>query len=224
MKKLFLLSIISIAVIIGMIFVISTALPNESDYSDNLFYQIGRVQREALESNESNVAAVTARDFTICERDVMAIAQEYYLVNGVDGREFAIQTLLRREILYSAALNNGFYATNEEIRYLIDLNIEMTQAALAPGASSNIEEYFLPFLRGIGMTPEEYWEAQADIFRKEIAISNFQNSLLESFSFDEARAIAFSSYEEGLHNVWNEQWERIVEELIQSTEFTITPN
>ena len=74
-----------------------------------------------------------------------------------DGRECAIMIILRREILYSEALKHGYSASHEEIMDAINSFMESLRSA------DNFEIDFLPFLDGLGMTYEEYWETQYDL-------------------------------------------------------------
>ena len=69
-----------------------------------------------------------------------------------------------REMLYIEALSNGFTASHEEIEDLINFNIEGIR-------SSPIAGIFMRDLTSLGMTLEEYWEAQYDDLKHEIAIS-----------------------------------------------------
>ena len=208
------LAIVAIALItiVGVV-VVGGALDN-TDYSDNLFYRLGASQRETPRARISSDVYIISRDFTIYESEIEQMVGKFVAI-GADiesGREIATQTLLRQNVLYTTALNLGFYATDEEVRYFIDLNIEMAEA------SSNFEEDVIPFLRGIGMSHEEYWESRAEFFRTEIAIAKLENSMRDEFLNINTRTIA-NQY--NANDLWNEQWERIVEELIQSTEFTI---
>jgi len=140
----------------------------------NILFRAGQIEREHLDSRE----ALTARndiflgtnDFSIFESDISRMDEQFRLIGIEDGRERAIRFLLRREILYSEAGNRGFYASDREVRDLINLNIEAARSA------ENFESDFVPFLNGLGMTDVEYWESQADVFRKEIAISKFISS------------------------------------------------
>jgi len=149
----------------------------------NIFFRAGQIERENLNANSNYTSSdslsstayfVKNNDFTILESEITKIDEQYKLTGIQDGRECAIKFLLKREILYTEALAQGFYASDKEVRALVEQNITAARTA------ENYESDFNQFLNAIGMTDVEYWESQYDVFKKEIAISKLVSAEHES--------------------------------------------
>ena len=149
----------------------------------NIFFMAGQIERENLNANSNYTSSdslsstayfVKNNDFTILESEITKIDEQYKLTGIQDGRERAIKFLLKREILYTEALAQGFYASEKEVRALVEQNITAARTA------ENYESDFKQFLNAIGMTDVEYWESQYDVFKKEIAISKLVSAEHES--------------------------------------------
>ena len=150
---------------------------DREDYSDILF-RAGQIEREYLNLREAtllrNDVFIESAGFIIHEREIAKIDEGYRLIGIEDGRDRAIRSLLRRGVLYSEAISRGFYASYEEVRDYINSNVELARSA------ENFSD-FAAFFDGLGMTVEEYFESQFDLFREEITIYKFIAAERESF-------------------------------------------
>jgi len=170
---------------------------NNEDMSDH-FFRFGQIEREYLDFRgvsllRNDDVFIESAHFVIYESEITLITERHRLGGADDGRERAIRSLLRREVLYHEALSRGFYTSDTEIRDMIDLNIEATRS------SDNFESDVMAFLDALGMTNEEYWETQADIFRKELTILKFMEAELESIAIS-SRLADQEAIEDSLQN------------------------
>jgi len=132
----------------------------------NTLYIIGLIEREHLDSaSDSNVFVVTP-DFVIYEYQIAMLEEPSRFLGASDARERAIGILMDREIMYTEALNRGFFVSSGEVMDYINFQIETMRLA------ENLEE-FSYFFRGIGMSLEEYWESQYDVLKRELVIERF---------------------------------------------------
>jgi len=172
---------------IALLGLIITLVRSNEELSD-ILTMLGRTERDHLDScNDlllhNDDVFIRSNHFIIHESEIELVDARFRMGGVENSRGRAIEFLLRREVLYNEALSRGFYSDNAEVMYWVNLNIEMARAA------DNFESVFMVFLEGVGMTDEEYWNSQADVFRKELTISKFITAELESLEreFDGAR-------------------------------------
>ena len=174
----------------------------------NLFYKLGQIEREYLYSiskNDVNDVFVDSPDFIIYESEITEIDERNKLSGIKGGREHAIRYLLRREILYNEALNQGFTAGHEEVTNMIKLQLESARSAV------NYESDFLPFLSGLGMTDEEYFELQYDVYRKDIAIDKYYSVQHELISAENR-----SAAQEEIETMLQSYLQKLVEDYLEA--------
>ena len=175
----------------------------EEDFSD-LMRKLGQIEREGLDARrnscqEDNIY-MRGDDFIIYESDIAVIDNRYRLNDIEDGRERAIRFLLREAILYSEASKRGYYADDQEVRDMINRQIEDVRAA------ENLDEFYW-FLEPLEMTIEEYWESQYDTIRKNIVRNKFLEPKRAAF-----RAVNDGSAEDD----WFAYLDKFVEQSIEA--------
>ena len=203
-------------------------------FSNNNFFEAGRAEKEMLDSRgQADSVYIKSESFSIYKDEIDKIEEQYRIAGVDNGRELAIESLIRRETLYAEAVKNGFYATESEVREKLDYYLELTQKG------ENFESDVMPFLAGAEMTHEEYWESQYDVVEKEIVTGKYYDSLRENFfaqnnypdnssriqkAVDEGDSLSLEELEETdklfremekFESEWRVKFDEIVEELIQ---------
>jgi len=178
----------------------------------SILFRFGQIEREHLRSSEASASSdstsrddifVANNDFVIYESEISRIDEQYKLTGIQDGRERAIRFLMRRNILFTEALARGIYVDEEEVWDLINHNIQIARTA------ENYESDFLVFLSGLGMTDEEYWESQFDVFRKDIAIDKLFSSIA---------AASGLSDQEAVHGSIQSYFQELVEDYVRAND------
>ncbi|MCL2019873.1 MAG: hypothetical protein FWG70_08970 [Oscillospiraceae bacterium] len=176
---------------------------SDDDSMVKVLFKFGQIESDHNDDLNFDVL-IRGNDFVIYESEVNKREEQYRLTGEENGRELAISFLLKREALYSEALRQGYNADDKEIRDLINLNIELSASA------SNYEEHLLPFLKGLGMTNEEYWESQYDVLKKDLVISKYIQPQREAF-FE----LNQNRDSKDIYDDWTIYMQNLVDELIE---------
>jgi hypothetical protein len=189
-----------------VITVSSFAFALNAEDSLSILFRAGIIEREFGSSNLGDDVFVETKDFAIYENEIAKGVELFILTGMGDSREEVVSYLLRREILYSEATNQGFSASPVEIRDMISYNTEAARTSL------NYESDFLSYLDALGMTNEEYWESQYDAFEKRIATSKFttaQRDRIREILYNEALSQGFTASHEEIRDLMDFNIEHI---------------
>jgi len=207
MKKL--LSTITITITIALILTACSsqetnrtspeALENHDLSQEEMFFKIGQIEREMLDKSktlalEDDVYLET--DDFIIRKSMIEARTEQSDISGLlrgDSEETSVKYQLKHETLYAEAIKQGFTVTEEEVRNLLNSEIENSRNSV------NFDEVTKPFLEGMRKTLEEYWETQYDMRKQEIVISKYYDSLRETFYFENG----YENYDETLKEVFD---------------------
>lgn len=105
----------------------------------------------------------------------------------------ALNQLIVKYSLYYYAINKGFLIDDETIKKSIEENREMIKTA------DNYSD-FTTFLEGLGMSEDEYWDSQFDLYKLNHVVDEFKIAKKEEFAqenaskSDEQTAENFSDY------------------------------
>ncbi|MCL1880940.1 MAG: hypothetical protein FWF76_02045 [Oscillospiraceae bacterium] len=145
--------------------------------TEGALFEAGQIQREHENSGERGEVYIEGHGFAIYSGDIEMIEAQSNSIGDENGRERAVRTLLREAVLYAEASSRGFYATEAEVRNKIDTNIELAKKAKSQGNADSV----LVFFEGLGMTLEEYFESQYEVFRREITIEKYLETVRKDF-------------------------------------------
>ncbi|MCL2754408.1 MAG: hypothetical protein FWD35_01665 [Oscillospiraceae bacterium] len=205
--------IVFVVAVVGFLASVATGISlaaTRDTVLNNSFFRSGQIESDTLvNSSKAGQVYIEGDNFSINRSEVDKIEEQFKAMGITDGRERAVQSLLRREVLYAEASRLGFCADEHEIRNVIDTNIETMEASV------NFEEVVLPFLEGAGMSLAEYWESQYDIVRKELMISKYYDSLRATFFVENGyvdNAESGKLFQE--ITLFEEEWQICFEELI----------
>lgn len=168
-----------------------------------MLYNVGIVDKRP--ASYENVYAV-GKDIKIYTDELQEIVDRDRTTNPnfdeASSKENALNYLVRRETLYQAAVDKGYSVTDKEAQDYVDKQIE----AFSP--SSNAVNYgdFEAFLKGTGMTLEEYWQSQYDTLRKELVTSKYLEKLRTDF--------LMKTKSKDPQAAWQEEYDKMTKKLI----------
>ena len=141
----------------------------------------------------------------ISKKNIEFLADSMIQAGDERSREKIIEALAEREqrkqANYLKAIEEGFVVTDEEIEKAIE---ETKEEIKGTSAEMEIEA----FCEGAGITIDEYWNRQKDVYRKNYLIQKYMRKCQEDFSES-------SKEEEGFSGDFAEEFERISEENIE---------
>ncbi len=132
--------------------VVSNAILEENNKEIN-FYRLGEIERQYLGTTyeEENELAILNHEKLVAELMV-------YGYSEVEATELAKGYIAKRTEAYKNAINKGIWVSDEEVTE----KIQLLRNAIS--SVDNYEEY-LEFIAGTGMTEDEYWNTQTEIYR-----------------------------------------------------------
>lgn len=202
-RKKTIISAILVSLIVTGIGVIS--------YSSNsgLMSEFGRYMKE--HHNDSDERYAEGNQAIVLKKDIQQ-AKQFYLLAGIGEEEAnkqAIDYVFQREALYQNAIENGYEASDQEVKeYLKELR-EFVNSA------DNREDY-LDAMHQFE-SEEAYWEFQFEIYKKDLPIQNYVRDLEQQF----AEKNNFSD-ENGLsEDEWINYFEDFKKNLVEKEQFRI---
>lgn len=154
---------------------------------------------------KGNIIENTRQKNVISKKNIEGIADALVQAGDERSREDIIEALEERQkrdqANYLKAVEEGFVVTDEEIEEAIE---ETKKAIKGEAAEKEIEAY----CEGAGITMDEYWELQKEVYRKNYMIKKYMSKCQEEFS-------ASSEGTEGINGTFFEEFERISEENVK---------
>lgn len=121
----------------------------------------------------------TVQENVISKKNIEAVADSLIQAGDKRSREEIIEGVERRQkrdrANYLKAVKEGFVVTDEEIEEAIK---ETKEKIKGDPAEKEIEAY----CKGAGITMDEYWELQKDVYRKNYLIQKYMRECQEDFS------------------------------------------
>ena len=178
---------------------ISSSL-SDAETLDKL-YQTGVIEKNA---KESKTVLLKGLHIVVYKEEVDKIAAKNEITGVENPRESAVNYILRRETLLYEAQKKGYKVTNDEVKEQLENEKKVFEEA------SNYED-ILEFLRGAGLSIDEYFDSQFDNRRKDLIISQLTSKLKENF----VAANNLKDFEE-INLRWNEELQKIIQALIEA--------
>ena len=141
------------------------------------YNKLGEYSKKVLESIPDNVVYLKGKNTVIYKQEFERIISEYKMwgYQESEARDLAEQYLKKRESAYYEATRQGFKATDQEVKNIIEqekTNVE----------KSDNKQQVYDYLKGLNMSIDQYWNSQFEKIRKEIAIDKYFTKEKEKFS------------------------------------------
>ena len=141
------------------------------------YNKLGEYSKKVLESIPDNVVYLKGKNTVIYKQEFERIISEYKMwgYQESEARDLAEQYLKKRESAYYEATRQGFKATDQEVKNIIEqekTNVE----------KSDNKQQVYDYLQGLNMSIDQYWNSQFEKIRKEIAIDKYFTKEKEKFS------------------------------------------
>jgi len=173
-------------------------------------YNIGLVDKRPI--CEQNIYA-KGKDITIYTDELNKIAEKHKIsdptLSDEDATKRAFDYLVRRDSLYQAAVDKGYTVTDKEVQEYVNKQIESTKKARESGGTSDFDV----FLKGVGMTEEEYWQSQYDVLKKELVTTKYLEPIRSDF--------LANSKDKDPYKAWNEELDKIADKHIKEQDVKI---
>lgn len=197
-----------------LLILISSTFGISFSVNNNLFYQMGLLQKEKITGSripdafEETEYKITANNFKISIEDFNYTVKELQLagMEAEKAEEQAAKLLIEKYAVYNAAVAANCIAGDEAVRAVI----EDTKAGIE--RASNKADFY-DFLSGVGMTADEYWESQFNNVKIYESIDLYKEQCYQSFLQKASEADSRSDVAE---DKWDQYWDNIVAELISS--------
>ncbi len=152
-------------------------------------------------------------NYQITSKDLGYLTSEYEII-GHDREEaeaLALKTLTEKKAMFIEAVRNGYLADEQYVFDLIEYSKEKVPA------SSNYDD-ILAYYEGLGMTNDEYWDAQYDNLFVYETIALYKNALKETFDAQNTETAAKNS-ESDL--AWQDYYSEIVKKAVEDVNIEI---
>lgn len=167
----------SILIVSVLLIIVTLTLYNIYNNND-VFSQLEKARDIAVANGEDyNVAK--GKNIEVLNSDVQHIMHQYTYWKTGGTYEDAVNTVAQWSAVAYQAEKAGVTVTDEEIRDYIDLQKQTSEDA------ANYAE-FEAFVESTGMTVDEYWDSQYNLFRMEILRGKFDE--YKSKSAEEKKA------------------------------------
>lgn len=181
-----------------------------SDSILNILYRAGQIDktflaRDGPSSSDSDEIIVKGENINVMYLEAETIAQKHSLM-GSGGLDEAIEYLVRRETLYYHAQQNGFSASEHEIQDMIDVQKNASKKA------ANLSE-FEQYLKGLGMSVDEYWDSQYENLKKDIVIGKYIER--ERSNFAQRNGLLDMNSPESIE-LWKTEYDALCNKLIKA--------
>lgn len=164
----------------------------------------GHILKNSYENDNKEVFA-KGDNYTILKFDIEQAIQ-FYLLNGLtkeNAKKEAVKYTLEREVLYQAAVENGFTATKEEIYdYLYKLKNTIETSNNKDDAEAVIAQFD---------TPEDYWNFEYLVYEKNIPIEKYRKELEKEYKKSQTHK----------KESWDEYFQQVKDDLVKKENFQI---
>lgn len=139
------------------------------------------------------------------QQELSRLIDKKILTGQRDPEQNAIDFLLRREALYHLILSKGYEASDADVQARIQMMKDIY-------AQDNVggKEYVDSYLKGMGLTADEYFESQYEIYKKELTTALYLDNVM--YEFLEKQGLEYGTSE--AIEVWRPERNRIADEYI----------
>ncbi len=180
--------------------------------SVNKYYQYGQLLSEAQVQAENNVVA-TIEGEPIAIDD--AIIKSQILMGNANTETEAVQYLVTQKLLLREAEDQGIIIDNKEVNDFIKKQKESYNSKDAKEYKAELDE----FIRGLGLTEEEYWIKYYEEYRSELVIRKLQIQLYDTFLYkkvvERINELGITLSDEEIHTIFENE-KHFYNEKIQS--------
>lgn len=154
-----------------------------SSLADNPIREDGKLYAESLQTPSSaqgaDEPAITGKDFTVTRHGVqnMAAQNQHAGMEPQEAEQYALMQYIVRRSVYFQAVSEGYLASDEAVQQDIDYTREASKSA------DNAEDYS-EFIKGTGMTEDEYWASMFDTRKMLITLENYAEAKRTAFLAD----------------------------------------
>ena len=170
---------------------------------------VGLLMNPFHNDEKSGDAYAIGKHVTISKEDIEN-AKNQYISAGYDSEEAAVkavQIIMEREVMYYAAIQNGFDVTDKEVRaYLEELKEMMETADNKEDIMDIISQYD---------SEEEYWNMEFEVYKKVLPIIHYQDQMQSDY---------YKAYASSKDLDWYSYYESYKQDLIAAEEFEILSN
>ncbi len=209
---------------------------NKSEISDiDLLRKLAELEKQYndISLTQNNDKTQSSENDIIINRYELEYYENRALIMGAnsekDAHESSLQYLIKRTVLYKAAVEKGFEANFEEVTESI-----RKQSDVFENAESS--EQFDMYLSFLGQSKEEYWNSQRNTLKIDLTIYNYLSSIKRKIAEDnnlnyyDLNYIGISADEKSqdyieykkLEDLWQEYYENLVNKLIEGKNIIIT--
>lgn len=154
-----------------------------SSLADNPIREGGKLYAESLQTPSSAQGAdeptITGKDFTVTRHGAqnMAAQNQHAGMEPQEAEQYALMQYIVRRSVYFQAVSEGYLASDEAVQQDIDYTREASKSA------DNAEDYY-EFIKGTGMTEDEYWASMFDTRKMLITLENYAEAKRTAFLAD----------------------------------------
>ncbi|MCR4962896.1 MAG: SurA N-terminal domain-containing protein [Firmicutes bacterium] len=141
----------------------------------SLWHKFGEDDRRGEESGEQTViATIQGEEYAVNAGFLQTTYSYYQLTPEPHDEAWVKEHFVAQELLYREAQSYGLAATPEEVDQYIAF---LRENQNPPEAYDTLSEY----LKGRGMTEEEYWQKSWGIYRKLVSMDKLDDKLSEDY-------------------------------------------
>ncbi len=155
-----------------------------SSLADNPIREDGKLYAESLQTpsleqsteQDADEPAITGKDFTVTRHvfQNMVAQNQHSGMEPQEAEQYALMQYIVRRSVYFQAVSEGFLASDEAVQQDIDYTKEASKSA------DNAEDYY-EFIKGTGMTEDEYWASMFDTRKMLITLENYAEAKRTAF-------------------------------------------
>lgn len=151
----------------AVLLVVAAALTLYNIYNrgDDILAQLEAGRNEAVAAGEDYVVA-KGKNIQVFNSDVQQIMYQYDYWETGGTYSDAVNAIAEKAVVAYYAEKSGVTVSDAEVRQYVDLQKSASEGAMNYGE-------FADFVKGIGMTADEYWDAQYNILRMELFAGKF---------------------------------------------------
>lgn len=145
----------------------------------NIYFQMGGLEKKYLFQRYSgeDTAAFRGDTITVGKRELELLTAKKKLATIPNAEAKSVEYLLTREALYILAVKNNCLVDDSEAYE----TIQIMKDAYARDDSIG-KEYVTAHIQGTGLSSDEYWDSQFDLYKKDRTIGAYTFTLREDYT------------------------------------------
>jgi hypothetical protein len=162
-------------VTLSSIFVVGAAqsAPQTGPISTDKAFSWGQEMSKVNTDQTAGTVVATVSNIKIFKSEVNSVVENNKAAGITKSYDDALKVVVRKDALYAESLKNGFTLSDSELQKTLDNAKAMTKNA------SNYD-VFLQYLKGEGITEQQYWDGQKDFYLKAYTTQKWLDSVRSS--------------------------------------------